>query len=151
MQKEYGVKVYRILLNLFWGLAGAGLVFFVLNGWLLSTMNSFLVAVAIYLLYIWLVIFNNMMKVIVTGKELIIKKGSKTQTFDIETSGFKAIENSSGGETSCELVVTEANGNQSYIDFELIGVKQFESLLDDLGFNGDRDEVQKVETKKKDI
>ncbi len=150
MKKEYGVRVYRIVLNLVMGLFAAGLVFFIANGWLLSTLNSLLAAVVLYLLYIWLVIINNMMKVTVTDSELIIKRGRKTQTFEIATSSFKAVENTSGGETSCELIITEANGNQSYIDFELIGVKQFEAMLDDLGFNDAANTVQKVETKKKD-
>ncbi len=131
------------------GFIGSWFSFFIVNAWLLSKLNSLIAAVVLYVLYIWLVIINNIMKVTVKGNELTIKRGTKTQKFDIASCGFKAIENTSGGETSCELIITEANGKQHYIDFELIGVRQFEELLDDLGFNEAQNEVQKLETKKK--
>ncbi len=150
MQKEYTVRPYRIILNLVLGLILPALVLFIANGWLLSTTNSIIVAVVLYLLYICLVILNNIIKITVSGNELTVKQGRKVRYFEIDKCSFYAQTNSSGGETSCELTITEANGNQSFIDCELIGIKQFEELLDDLGFNEAQNEVQKLQAKKKD-
>ncbi len=150
MKKEYTVRTYRIILNLVLGLFLAGLVFFIANGWLLTTVNSIIAAVVIYLIYIWLVILNNIIKITVSGNELIVKQGRKVRTFDIKACSFYAQTNSSAGETSCELTITEADGNQSFIDCELIGIKQFEQLLDDLGFNEAQNKVQALQAKKKD-
>lgn len=144
----YKVRLYRVLMNCVYGLVTAGIAFFVANIWL-DTLYSIAIGLVIAVLYLWLVILGNLIEVTVDGNNLIVKKGSKKSTYLIDECGFKARMKTSGGETECMLYITMPDGKTESVDFELIGIKQFEALLYDIGVVGDDAEVQKIVTGKK--
>ena len=80
------------------------------------------------------------------GNTLTIKKGKKIDTYSISATAIRAKTVSSGGDTECSLYLTRPGENEELIDCELIGITQFEKLLEDLGLN--RDSITKLTTGK---
>ena len=135
MQKVYKSRIYRILLNLVFGIAGAGV-------------TCAVVSAGLFILYLWLVILDNLITITVDGQYMTVKKGHKLKRFEIARSSFYAKMVSSSGDTSCTLQITDENGKVEYVDCELIGVGQFRKLLEDIGVTGGDAPVQKLQTKK---
>ena len=147
MEKTYKSSVFRMVLNFFMGIAAAGVVFFIASIWLEQT-YAIGIAVFIFLSYLWLVVWSNIITITVTDEYLTVRKGKKTKSFKIRECSFYAKVTSSNGDTGCSLTVLEANGNEEYIDCELIGYSQFQNLLMDLGITGENAPVNKIKTKK---
>lgn len=147
MEKVYKSRIYRVILNLVYGTFAAGVAFFIAGIWLKTTI-AILIAVGIFLSYMWLIVLSNLITVTVSDKYLTVKKGRRQQRFEIARCSFHAKMVTSSGDTSCELDITDESGKKHYIDCELIGAGQFESLLEDLGIIGEHAPVQKIQTKK---
>ena len=147
MQKVYKSRIYRILVNLVFGIAAAGVVYLVAGIWLEPFLRA-AVGIGILVLYLWLVILDNLITITVDGQYMTVKKGHKLKRFEIARSSFYAKMVSSSGDTSCTLQITDENGKVEYVDCELIGVGQFRKLLEDIGVTGGDAPVQKLQTKK---
>ncbi len=147
MPKVYKSRIYRVLLNLVFGIAAAGIVYFIAGIWL-EPFLCLMIGIGFFILYIWMVILDNLITIAVDERYLTVKKGRKTKQFEIATSSFYAKTVTSGGDTECKLQVTDAGGKTEYIDCELIGVGQFYKLLEDLGIVGDNAPVQKLKARK---
>lgn len=149
MQKVYKSRIYRILVNLVFGIAAAGVSFLIASIWL-DVIWCAAIGIGILLLYLWLVILDNLITITVDGKYMTVQKGHKVQSFEIARCSFYAKMVTSSGDTGCTLQITDENGKEEYVDCELIGVEQFKQLLEDIGVTGQGREVQKLQTKKGD-
>lgn len=145
--KIYKTKVYRVVLNFIYGVFAAGVAFFIAD-YFLNRMYSVLIAVGIFLSYLWLVVLDNVITITIDDRYMTVKEGRKEKRFEIAKCSFHAKMVTSSGDTSCTLDVTDENGELHYIDCELIGAGQFEMILEDLGVIGDKAPVNKVVTKK---
>lgn len=144
----YRPKAYRIVLNLFYGIGASIVAYFIAGIWL-NPLGCTLVAIAIALLYGWLVIWNNMIEIRVDQGILHVRQGKKTRSFNIDECSFEARTRTSSGDTECRLTITDINGQVDFVDCELIGVNQFMALIEDLKIIGDDAPVQTLETKRK--
>ena len=63
MQKVYKSRIYRILLNLVFGIAGAGVTYLVAGIWLAPFWCA-VVSAGLFILYLWLVILDNLITII---------------------------------------------------------------------------------------
>ncbi len=145
-EKIYKTSIVRVIWNAFLGLFGAGLAWFIAQIWLNST-QSIIIGVVIYLLYLWLVIFNNMITLTIKDNTLFYKKGSKVKQFGIDDHHFAAYTKTDNVDSEFYISVFDQSNNQTIIDCELIGGKQFEQLLEDLKITGDNQKIAKLETK----
>ena len=151
--KVYKPLLYRIILNVVLGLFGAGVgsaiitaIFFKNH----SIIWFFVFAIAIYVGYLYLVVFSNMMNIEVTENELILRKRNKEEHFPFSEYSFSAeIHTSRNTSTERTLWANRADGSRESIDCELIGGTQFEALMEDLGITGDNASVTKLETEHK--
>lgn len=160
--KVYKPLLYRIILNAVLGLFGAGVgsaiitaIFFKNH----SIIWFFVFAIAIYVGYLYLVVFSNMMSIEVTENELVLKKKKKEEHFpfseysfsaEIRTTRNTSTERTLWANTERTLWANKADGTREAIDCELIGGTQFEALIEDLGMTGDNATVTKLETKTED-
>ena len=152
--KVYKPLLYRIILNVVLGLFGAGVgsaiitaIFFKNH----SIIWFFVFAIAIYVGYLYLVVFSNMMNIEVTDTELVLKKKGKEEKFPFSEYTFSAeICTTRNTSTERTLWANKADGTREAIDCELIGGTQFEALIEDLGMTGDNATVTKLETKTED-
>lgn len=148
MEKTYKSRVYRIILNIIYGVAAAvtlgalSMIFFSDN-----YLWPIVIACVTFVLYVWLVIIDTFLTITTTDKTLTVKKGHKSTTYDFETTVFSARTTSSQGETTCKLYAQTPDGKTTTIDCELIGIKQFERILEDVGLTGDKAPVAKLTTK----
>ncbi len=146
MEKVYKTSTVRVIWNAVLGLFSGALAWFIAGFWLDMT-QSILVGVGIYILFLILVVFGNMITLIVKDNKLIYKKGRKVREFDIDKSSFHARTTTDGMDKQYEITVTDENNNRFFIDCELIGGRQFGQLLDDLKITGDDQKITKLETK----
>jgi len=100
---------------------------------------------AFFALYIWLVIIGNMIVIEVDDTTLTVKKGKKTDSYPLETTAIRAKTVTSSGDTECTLYLTRQGEKEEDVNCELIGIGQFEELLQDLGIGGP-DSVTKLNT-----
>ena len=136
--------------NCYFRLASDGIlsifIFFIAHIWL-SQLTSIIIATIIFFSYIWLVICENFITIIVNDKELIVKNGKKEDKYEFSKYYFRARTVSSSGDTECSLYAIDENGNKIHIDCELIGIGQFRQLINDLKLDVG---VNKINTIKKD-
>ena len=147
MQKVYKSRLYRVLVNLVFGLAGAAVCYIIAGIWLDPFLRA-AVGAGVFVLYLWFVILDNLITITVDGQYLTVKKGRKVKSFEIASCSFHARMVTSSNDTSCTLQITDAGGKTEYVDCELIGVGQFSRLLEDIGVVGGEAPVQKLQTKK---
>ena len=151
--KVYKPLLYRIILNFVSGLVGAALVSVIIVALFFKNSSSiwfFVLMAVFYVVYLYLVIFSNMMSIEVTENELILRKRSKEEHFPFSEYSFSAEIHTSRNSTERTLWANKADGSRESIDCELIGGTQFESLMEDLGITGDSATVTKLETKTND-
>ena len=146
MSHVYKTRPHRILLNLVVGAVGALLVTFIASIWLKSFVWLLLIALAVFAGYIWLAIIDNIILIETDGDTLTIKKGQRIDTYSISRTAIRAKTVRSSGDTECSLYLTRPGEQEALIDCELIGITQFEKLLEDLGLN--RDSITKLTTGK---
>ena len=144
MKNVYKTRIYRVLVNLVFGAAAALFVAFIASIWLKGFVWFLLISIGVFAAYIWLVIIDNMIVIETEDNVLTVKRGKKIDTYSISATAIRAKTVSSGGDTECSLYLTRPGEDEVLIDCELIGISQFESLLDDLGIN--RDSVTKLST-----
>ena len=151
--KVYKPLLYRIILNFVSGLVGATLVSVIIVALFFKNSSSiwfFVLMAVFYVVYLYLVVFSNMMSIEVTENELILRKRSKEEHFPFSEYSFSAEIHTSRNSTERTLWANKADGSRESIDCELIGGTQFESLMEDLGITGDSATVTKLETKTND-
>jgi len=144
MKNVYKTRIYRVLVNLVFGAAAALFVALIASIWLKGFVWFLLISIGVFAAYIWLVIIDNMIVIETEDNVLTVKRGKKIDTYPIDTTAIRAKTVTSGGDTECTLYLTPYGGQEVTVDCELIGISQFESLLDDLGIN--RDSVTKLST-----
>ena len=145
MKHVYKTRLYRILLNVVFGCAAAVFVTIIASIWLDSVMIRAAIFAAFFALYIWLVIIGNMIVIEVDDTTLTVKKGKKTDSYPLETTAIRAKTVTSSGDTECTLYLTRQGEKEEDVNCELIGIGQFEELLQDLGIGG-QDSVTKLNT-----
>ena len=152
--KIYKPLLYRIILNIVLGIFAAVVGSLIITALFFkdsSVIWFFVFAVLIYIAYIYLVIISNMMNIEVTDTELVLKRKRKEEHFPFSEYSFSAeIRTSRNTSTERTLWANKADGTRESIDCELIGVTQFEALMEDLGITGDDVPVTKLETKIED-
>lgn len=136
MKKTYTVRPYRLILNLLFGLLGSvALGFFI--GLFLDGIYAYVIGAIMFLLYLWLVFFDNLLTVIIDGDRLIIKKGKDSRSYVISECEFRG-----GGkknkrtDSSYVITVILPNGEEDPFDCLLLGKSQFRDILKDLGIVG---------------
>lgn len=144
MKNVYKTRIYRVLVNLVFGAAAALFVAFIASIWLKGFVWFLLISIGVFAAYIWLVIIDNMIVIETEDNVLTVKRGKKIDTYPIDTTAIRAKTVTSDGDTECTLYLTPYGGQEVTVDCELIGISQFESLLDDLGIT--RDAVTKLNT-----
>lgn len=144
MKNVYKTRLYRVLLNLVFGVAAALVLAFIASIWLKGIVWFALIFVAALAGYIWLVIIDNMIIIETEGNILTVKKGKKIETYPLDTTAVRAKTVTSSGDTECSLYLTRQGEQEVFVDCELIGVTQFMELLGDLGITGDS--VTKLDT-----
>lgn len=149
MNQVYKFRIYRIILNLIFSIAAGALVAFVADFFVEIPLSIFIGAI-IALLGIYLLVIDNLITLTVTDQELIYQKGSKTKTFQLKDCSFTGQTKTSSGETSCRLTVHLPNHSQELIDCDLIGIRNFRLLLDNLGVTGQKSVPIKLKTKIKE-
>jgi len=149
MNNVYKTRVYRVLLNLVFGIAAALLIAFIASIWLKGIVWFLLIFFAVFAAYIWLVIIDNIIVIETDGDTLTVKKGKKIETYPIATTSVRARTVTSSGDTECSLYLTRQGEEEVLVDCELIGIRQFEKLLTDLGI--DMGSVTKLETAHSDV
>ena len=151
--KVYKPLLYRIILNFVSGLVGAALVSVIIVALFFKNSSSiwfFVLMAVFYVVYLYLVVFSNMMSIEVTENELILRKRNKEEHFPFSEYTFSAeIHTSRNTSTERTLWANRADGSRESIDCELIGGTQFEALMEDLGITGDNASVTKLETEHK--
>ena len=146
--KTYRVKAYRIILGIFYSvMAGVAagvisLIFFSQN-----YIWPVVITISVFLLSLWLGVIDTMLTIEINDKTLIVKKGRKTKIYELAKTNFRGRTTTSQGETSCQLYA-EVDGKEDLIDCELIGVKQFEQILIDIGLTGGKATITKLNTKR---
>ena len=75
MNNVYKTRVYRVLLNLVFGIAAALLIAFIASIWLKGIVWFLLIFFAVFAAYIWLVIIDNIIVIETDGDTLTVKKG----------------------------------------------------------------------------
>lgn len=145
MKNIYKTRLYRVLLNVVFGLAAALLVGFIASIWLHVLILQVLICAVFFAFYVWTVIIGNMIVIETDGTTLTVKKGKKITEYPLETTAIRAKTVTSSGDTECTLYLTRQGENEEIVDCELIGIGQFEQLLSDLGVGG-ADSVTKLTT-----
>ena len=147
MKHTYKTRIYRVLVNAAMGLALALIVGFIAGFFIPSNIVRALVFIAVLAGYVWLVIIT----IEVDDKTLTIKKGKKTDVYDIATTAIRAKivtstygRSSVGSDTECSLYLTRQGEDEVLVDCELIGISHFNELLENLGITGDS--VAKLDT-----
>lgn len=108
---------------------------------------AIITGVALAILFTLIVFFEARQRIIIDGDTLKVYKASKLKNqYDINSCSFKA-RTASGGNNigvDCKLIVLMGNGEEDCIDCTKLGWKQFEELLDLLGFNNGPQEIEVV-------
>lgn len=133
MKSIYKPQIYRLLLNLLFGLGTAILVTAIASLFVKSILVGILLFIGVFAGYVWLIILNNLITIEVEDRSLRIVKGKKTSEYDIQKTSIRAVTKTSRGETSCKLYLTKEGGTEDLVDCELIGVTKFMELLEELG------------------
>ena len=144
MIHTYKARIYRILVNIAMGLAVAAVISAVAGFFISSNIIRALIFIAVLAGYVWLVIIGNLITIEVDEKTLTVKKGKKTDVYDLATTVVRAElvtttygRSRAGSDTSCTLYLTRQGEQEVSVDCELIGVSQFNELLGNLGITGD--------------
>lgn len=149
MGKTFQPKLYRILLNGLYGIF-AGVFAAVLIGYLSdSVLYAMIAGIGVLVLYIWLVIIKNFLTIKIDSTHLTVKKGSEEKHFEIAQCGFRAKTITSSWDTECKLYITDPEGKEHLVDCELIGIGQFEELLEELGMGSNQTSATPLPTQKK--
>lgn len=133
MKSIYKTRIYRVLLNLLFGFGVAVFITAIASLFVKSSIIGFLLFAGVFAAYVWLIIINNLITIEIDGRTLRVKKGKKTEEYDIDKTSIRAVTKTSRGETSCKLYLTKEGGTEELIDCELIGITKFMELLAELG------------------
>lgn len=149
MEKVYKTSVYRVLVNLIFGV-GCAVVTWMLSGIWLDEPWAYVAGGGVFVIYLLLVVSDNMISVHISGNSLTVRKrGNEIHSFQIDQCSFRARTRTTGGDTECNFTVITPDGTETDIDCELLGVRKFDVLLDDLGVIGENAPVHKITTTKK--
>ena len=151
MTHTYKARIYRVLVNVAMGLAVAVVASLIVGFFIPSIIVQALIFIAVLAGDIWLVVIDNMITIEVDEKTLTVKRGKKTDVYDIATTAVRAEtvtstygRSAAGSDTSCTLYLTRQGEQEVSVDCELIGISHFNELLGHLGIT--EDTVTKVET-----
>lgn len=133
MKKVFKPKLYRIVLNGFYGIF-AGVLVTVIVGYISNNVvYAFIGGILAIILYVWWLIINRFITIEVDSTHLIVKKGKEECYFEIAQCAFHAKIITRSWDTECWLYVADTEGKEHFIDCELIGIEQFWELLECLG------------------
>ena len=150
-KKIYKPKVYRIVLNIIYGVL-AMLVLAYLLTYFINNINIIILILILFLIiYFKWVIYNTYIIIYIDNNHLIYKKRKEKKEFDIEKCSFNAKITSSTGDNECTLNIIDEQGNSHWLDCELIGYSNFMNLLNDLKIVGDNANPIKIKTLKKGV
>lgn len=145
MEKAYSRNIFAVAWNLLALACGVILAFLVLGrffGMVAGLLGSGLLAVAM----LADMLSHLRMRVVVRDTSLSIFKGREEWHFDLGQVALRA-ESSNGQYLT--LKVVEADGAAHDFDLTLLGVSQYQQLLEDLGVTGERSAVTRLEAEKK--
>ena len=133
MKKVFKPKLYRIVLNGFYGIF-AGVLVTVIVGYISNNVvYAFIGGILAIILYVWWLIINRFITIEVDSTHLIVKKGKEERYFEIAQCAFHAKIITRSWDTECGLYIIDLEGKEHFIDCELIGIEQFWELLECLG------------------
>lgn len=133
MKKVFKPKLYRIVLNGFYGIF-AGVLVTVIVGYISNNVvYAFIGGILAIILYVWWLIINRFITIEVDSTHLIVKKGKEERYFEIAQCAFRAKIITRSWDTECWLYIADPEGKEYLIDCELIGIEQFWELLECLG------------------
>lgn len=148
-KKIYKPKVYRIVLNIIYGVLAMLVLAYLLTYFINNINIIILISILFLIIYFKWVIYNTYIMIYIDNNHLIYKKKKEKKEFDIEKCSFNAKITSSTGDNECTLNIIDEQGNSHWLDCELIGYSNFMNLLNDLKIVGDNANPIKIKTLKK--
>lgn len=146
MKKVYRRSLIALLLKFISLIIGLVLFFIVLNMFFnfeISILSSSFLAVLLFVI----TFKKSRIEVIISECELDIFLGKKAYHYDLGKVSFysEQIDNN-----VLTLYVVNENGKRNEFDLSLLGLTKFHQILEDLGIIGEKSNVIKIETQKKD-
>lgn len=144
MQRVYKRKVTTLIYHLMIALIVAVFVFVIARSIIQTTWIAGLIAFAILLASVALILSDAKLKIIVDDTKVTFIEKNKTTCHAIKNCLF-----SSRITDGTDFYLTVYDGSESYhYDCSYIGSDQYNSLLNDLGVTGEKQKVQKIETRR---
>ena len=150
-KKIYKPKVYRIVLNIIYGVLAMLVLAYLLTYFINNINIIILISILFLIIYFKWVIYNTYIMIYIDNNHLIYKKKKEKKEFDIEKCSFNAKITSSTGDNECTLNIIDEQGNSHWLDCELIGYSNFMNLLNDLKIVGDNANPIKIKILKKGV
>lgn len=115
-------------------LAFAAVAMTIILSMFLELKYTLLIVAAIVVIFIFLTINDKRQTVIVTDRIVTFKKGNKKESYDINRCHFKAHINNSGS----YLYVIDLEGEEHQYDVSMLGSRQFQRCIEDIGIVGEK-------------
>lgn len=145
MEKIYKKSLYAIFQDLLRLVIAVVFVYAVIVS-VASYKIAIIVSLIVSIILLILIFKGLRTKVTVTKDTLEISKGRKKYVYDIKSTHFRAEQINND---ILSLIVTDINGETMDFDLTIIGVTNFNNLLEDLKIIGDNSKVIELNNKKK--
>lgn len=145
MEKVYKKSLYAIFQDLLRLVIAVVFVYAVIVS-VASYKIAIIVSLIVSIILLILIFKGLRTKVTVTKDTLEISKGRKKYVYDIKSTHFRAEQINND---ILSLIVTDINGETMDFDLTIIGVTNFNNLLEDLKIIGDNSKVIELNNKKK--
>ncbi|MDO4799607.1 MAG: hypothetical protein Q4A52_03700 [Bacillota bacterium] len=145
--KTFKTSTFRVLFNLLQGVMTGALVGLVV-GYFTDVPIGIAAGIVMFFLFLWLVVLGGRIRITVDGDRMTVKQGRKERVFDLSRCSIVAKTRHSHGDSECDLQITDDSGHTEDIDCQLLGVWQFEQLLEAIGVTGEHAPVTKLQTKR---
>lgn len=144
MQKIYKRKITTIFYHLFIALVAVVFIFIIARAIIHTIWVAGIIAFAVMFLAAWFIVSDAKLKIIVDDKNVTFIEGRKITCYEIARCSFYS--RITDG-TDCNLTVDDGKERYCY-DCSYIGLNQYNCLLDDLGITGEKQKIEKLETRK---
>ncbi|MFC4804561.1 hypothetical protein [Filifactor villosus] len=121
----------------------AALLIVMLLSLFLEMKYSLGIVVVLVGIFIFLKINDVRQTVIVTNESVTFQKGAKKECYEIEQCQFRARSSNNG----CYLYVIDVEGKEHRYDVSMLGYRQFQSCIEDIGIVGEKAKPIRLEVK----
>lgn len=146
MEKIYRKSYIALLLNFVSLSLLLIVIFFLLNTFFdfkIALWSSFFLAI----LFLFFFFQKSRIEVVISDDTLSIFLGMKSYQYDLKKVSFRSEQINNN---TFILYVIDENGRDESFDLSLLGFSKYQQILEDLRIIGERSDVIKIETKKKE-